>query len=142
MKYKVEVLIDLPRSRMLELFEDMEFMKKWQVGFSSLTVIEGSAGMVGSKSSLIYDNKGKKSEIIETILKKELPNQFNFLYEAKGVVNWANNTFVEKENQTLWIAEHEFKFSGLMKILGFMPKMFIKQTTSDMNAFKKHAETI
>lgn len=142
MKYKVEVIIDVPRSRMLELFEDMEFMKKWQVGFDSLTVIEGKAGTVGSKSSLKYINKDKESEIIETILKKELPDTFNFLYEAKGVTNWANNTFVEKGEQTLWIAEHEFEFSGLMKLLALMPKMFIKQTTSDMNGFKKQAEAI
>lgn len=142
MKYKVELMIDVPRSRMLELFEDMEFMKKWQVGFDSLTVIEGKPGTVGSKSSLKYLNKGKESEIIETILKKELPDTFNFLYEVKGVRNWANNTFIEKRDQTLWIAEHEFEFGGLMKLLGLMPKMFIKQTTNDMNAFKREAELI
>jgi len=142
MKYKVEVMIDVPRSRMLELFEDLEFMKKWQNGFESLTVTEGKPGTVGSKSTLKYNIKGKESEIEETILKRQLPDQFDFLYEAKGVTNYANNTFVEKDDQTLWIAEHEFVFSGLMKLLGLMPKMFIKQTTSDMNAFKKAAEDI
>jgi uncharacterized membrane protein len=140
MKYKIELEINLPIDDMLELFQDMDFMKKWQTGFVSLEVLEGEPGTVGSKSKLVYVNKGKTSEIIETIIKKELPNEFNFIYEAKGVKNWAINRFVDKGNQTIWIAEHEFKFSGFMLILSLFKGMFVKQTTSDMNSFKDYAE--
>lgn len=141
MKYKVEVTIDIPRDKMLILFEDMEFMKKWQNGFESLAHIEGNLGEVGGKSVLKYNSKGKTSEIVETILQKDLPNTFNFLYEAKGVENIANNTFVDLGKETKWIVEHEFKFTGFMKLMSKLFKgAFIAQTTKDMNSFKYHAE--
>ena len=140
MKYKIELEINKPRDEMLVLFQDVEFMKKWQPGFQSLEVLEGHPGEVGSKSKLTYVTKDKPSEIIETIILKELPDRFDFLYEAKNVKNWARNSFVAKGEKTLWIAEHEFEFSGMMKIFSLMQGMFVKQTTKDMNTFKTFAE--
>jgi len=141
MKYKVEVIINIPRYKMLELFQDMEFMKEWQEGFESLTHLEGTPGEVGAISLLKYNSKGKTSEIKETVLQKDLPNTFNFLYEANGVENIANNTFVDLGDKTKWVGEHEFNFSGFMKIMSKLLKgAFIKQTTKDMNSFKTHAE--
>jgi hypothetical protein len=139
-KYKIELEINKPRNEMLVLFQDVEFMKKWQPGFQSLEVIEGQPGEVGSKSKLTYVTKDKPSVIIETIILKELPDRFDFLYEAKNVKNWARNSFIDKGQKTLWIAEHEFKFSGFMKLFGLMQGMFVKQTTKDMNTFKQAAE--
>ncbi|MBO1266265.1 SRPBCC family protein [Proteiniclasticum sp. SCR006] len=140
MKYKVEVMIGRPREEMLVLFQDMAFMKKWQPGFQTLEVLEGNPGEVGSKSRLTYLSKGKPSEIIETIVSKDLPDRFDFLYEAKGVKNWARNRFIDQGDEVLWIAEHEFRFSGVMKVMGLLKGMFVKQTTKDMYAFKKFAE--
>jgi len=140
MKYKVEVEIDTTRDKLLVLFQDVEFMKKWQPGFQSLVVLEGEPGEVGSKSKLTYLSKGKPSEIIETIVLKELPDRFDFLYEAKGVKNWARNKFIDQGDRVIWIAEHEFKFSGVMKVMGVIQGMFVKQTTIDMNTFKTFAE--
>lgn len=140
MKYKIELEINKPRDEMLVLFQDMEFMKKWQPGFQSLEVLDGQPGELGSKSKLTYLSKGKPSDIIETIILKELPDRFDFLYEAKGVKNWARNTFVDRGERVMWVAEHEFEFSGIMKFWGLFQGMFIKQTTKDMNNFKKFAE--
>ena len=140
MKYKIELKIDITREKMLVLFQDVDFMKKWQPSFQSLDVLEGVPGEVGSRSRLSYMSNGKPSEIIETIILKELPDRFDFLYETKGVKNWARNRFVDQGDQVLWIAEHEFQFSGFMKFFGLMKSMFVKQTTKDMNAFKIVAE--
>ena len=141
MNYTVKQTINIPREKMLVLFEDLEFMKKWQDGFKSLDVIEGQPGTVGSKSRLVYEMRGKNTEMIETIIHKALPDRFDFLYEAKGVTNWANNTFVAQAYKTLWIAEHSFKFTGFMAFMSkFMKGAFVKQTSKDMLSFKKHAE--
>lgn len=140
MKYKIELKIDITREKMLVLFQDVDFMKKWQPSFQSLDVLEGVPGEVGSRSRLSYMSNGKTSEIIETIILKELPDRFDFLYETKGVKNWARNRFVDQGDQVLWIAEHEFEFSGFMKFFDLMKGMFVKQTTKDMNAFKIVAE--
>jgi len=143
MKYKVDVIINIPRDKMLVLFEDMEFMKEWQDGFVSLTHLEGNKGEVGGKSLLKYNSRGKTSEIVETILEKDLPNTFNFLYEAKGVENISKNTFVDLGDKTRWEAEHEFMFTGIMKIMSKLFKgAFVSQTTKDMNSFKLHAEQV
>jgi len=140
MKYTITTEINIPRDKALELFQDIKFMKKWQHTFQSLEVIQGEAGSEASINKLTYDNKGKPSIIMETILKKDLPNDFNFLYEATGVKNWANNHFLDHGSSTTWIASHEFKFSGLMIFLTLFKKNFIKQTRSDMNKFKEYAE--
>jgi len=141
MKYKVEVEINIPREKMLDLFVDMQFMKKWQDGFMSLEAIEGEAGKVGSISRLVYEMRGKETNMIETIIKKELPDRFDFTYEAKGVMNTVKNTFVDNGGKTLWIAQHEFEFTGLLAFMSkFMKRLFVKQTSGDMISFKKHAE--
>lgn len=140
MHYTIETTINRPREEFLELFQDEAFLKKWQVNLESLTVIEGEPGEIGSKSIFVYNQKGKVSQITETILRKDLPNQFDFLYEAKGVVNTANNLFVDQGDSTLWVADHEFQFSGFMKLLGLFKGMFVKQTTSDMKRFKELVE--
>lgn len=140
MNYKVELEIAIPRDEMLKLFQDIEFMKIWQSTFQALVVIEGHPGEEGSKSKLTYLSKGKTSEIIETIVLKALPDRFDFLYEVKGVKNLVENVFIDKGDKMVWVAKHEFEFSGFMKLLGLMPKIFVKQTRKDMNAFKKYAE--
>lgn len=136
MKYTVTVEINCPRDEMLEYFQDMTFMKVWQPNFQSLQVLEGQPGCVGSVSKLSYLEREKPSVIKETILHKALPDDFNFLYEAKGVVNYANNHFIDQGESCLWQATHTFEFKGLMKILNLFKKMFVKQTTSDMARFK------
>lgn len=140
MKYCVSKEINMPREEFLKLFQDEAFMKKWQPGLQSIDHLEGELGEVGSKNKLSYVNNGKPSIIYETILKKDLPHDFNFLYEAKGVTNWAFNIFEDNGTSTTWTAVHEFKFTGLMILLNVLKKVFIKQTTGDMKAFKKHAE--
>jgi hypothetical protein len=78
MKYKIELKIDITREKMLVLFQDVDFMKKWQPSFQSLDVLEGVPGEVGSRSRLSYMSNGKTSEIFETIILKELPARFEF----------------------------------------------------------------
>lgn len=136
MKYKIEITIDLPRDQFLELFEDLEFMKKWQPTLKSLEVISGEPGQVGSKSVLKYEKNGKPSQIEEEIIKRDLPYEFDFIYRAGVVTNWAYNRFEEVDGKTIWSATHEFKFGIAMFFLNLMKGAFIKQTTKDMNAFK------
>ncbi len=143
MKYKTEVVIDLPRERIIELFDNSENLKKWQPSLIEFKHLEGEAGKTGAKTLLIYDEKGRKSEMTETIIKRDLPDVFVALYEAKGVKNINHNHFhIEDEKTTRWIMTNEFKFSGLMSIIAlFMRKAFPKQTLESMNIFKEFAES-
>jgi len=141
MNYHVDIVIDQPRHKVLEYFQDVSFIPEWQDGFVSMTTVHGEAGQVHSRNELVYIIRGKKTVMIETILDKDLPDHMHFLYEAKGVQNWANNYFIEKGDKTIWKAGHIFKFTGLMVIMApLMKKMFMKETLRTMNMFKLAVE--
>lgn len=142
MKYKSEITINLPRQRVIEIFDNPDNLSKWQSGLKSFEHFEGELGQPGAKSRLLYDEGGRKIEMVETILARNLPDEFSGTYEAKGVMNWVYNYFYEiGENQTRWVLDTEFKFSGLMVLMGiFMRGAFPKQTMKQMQEFKKFAE--
>ena len=68
MKYTCEILINLPRARVLELFDSSENLKKWQPGLLSLTHLDGKPGEEGARSELVYEGRKGDLVMIETIL--------------------------------------------------------------------------
>ena len=142
MKYSSTVIIDLPREKVLELFDNSENMFKWQEGLQSFDHVSGEAGTEGAVSKMRYKSKKRELELQETIMKKNLPEHFNFLYEAKGVQNWNDNHFEAiSEGQTKWTQSNVFKTKGMIKVFAtLMPGMFKKQTRKAMNDFKAFAE--
>ncbi|MCG8573051.1 MAG: SRPBCC family protein [Spirochaetes bacterium] len=142
LKYRTEIIIDLPRSRLAELMDSFENLKKWQPDLISYENIEGKPGDKGTKTLLKYNMNRKQVDMIETIINRNFPDEFSALYEAKGVKNWVTNSFIPiTENQTKWQCENIFQFSGVMAILSvFMRSAFNKQTKEYMDFFKKFAE--
>lgn len=142
MKYTCEVMIDLPRHRVIELFDSQENLSKWQPGLQSFEHLSGDPGQPGAQSRLIYDENGRRIEMVETILARNLPEEFSATYEAKGVWNSSAHYFHEAgPERTRWVMDNEFKFSGWMSLMGiFMRGAFPKQTMTEMNRFKEFAE--
>ena len=142
MKYTVEIDIELPRSRVIELFDSTENMPKWQEGFISAEHLSGTPGEVGAKMKLKYKMGKREIEMVETITKRNLPDEFAGTYDAKGVHNIVDNTFIEISNsKTKWVAYQEFQMKGMMKIIAFiMPGAFKKQSMKYMKDFKAFAE--
>ena len=143
MKYSEEIIINLPRKRVLELFDSTENLYNWQPGLISFDHISGTAGEVGTKSKLHYKMGSREIEMIETITVKNLPDEFSGTYEAKGVWNEVKNFFHEvDENTTKWVSENEFQCSGFMKIFAWlMPGNFKKETKKYLTLFKEFAES-
>jgi carbon monoxide dehydrogenase subunit G len=142
MKYSTELIIDLPRDKVVELFNNEENLFKWLKGLESFDHISGTKGEEGAVSKMVVKSGKREMEMKETIMKVNLPEGINFLYEGKGVQNWNDHTFVnEGDSQTKWTQNNVFKMKGAMKIFGFlMPGMFKKQTAKHMNDFKEFAE--
>ena len=142
MKYKLEIDIDLPREKVVELFDNPENLKHWQPGFVGMKHMEGTPGEVGSKTHLKYQMGKRTVEMVETILSRDMPEGFSATYEAKGVWNEIHNFFHEAApDKTRWVTENEFRFKGLMKIMGLiMPGAFKKQSFEYMELFKAFAE--
>lgn len=143
MKYTNEITIDLPRSRVIELFDDPKNLYEWMDGLQSFEPISGTPGSPGAQSRLVFKMGKRDTEMIETITKRDLPYEFHAIYETKGVRNIQENYFEENDQgQTTWITHTEFQFDGIfMKIVGFlMPGAFKKQTRKFMENFKAFAE--
>lgn len=141
MKYTNEITIDLPRAEVVNLFDDPNYLQHWQPGFQELLPIEGKPGDVGSKSKLSYINGTRYVELIETILKRDLPRSFSATYETRGVYNRIDNEFHDSDGKTRWVAHNEFKFSGIMKLFAWaMTGTFKRHSMIYMENFKIFAE--
>ena len=142
MHYSVTVEIDLPRERVIELFDNPDNMPHWQPSLLSFTHLTGEAGQAGATSELKYQMGKREVVMIETITERNLPNTFSATYETKGVWNQVSNHFVEQDGKTLWTINTVFKCTGILRIMAWlMPGMFKKQTTADMLSFKAFAES-
>ncbi len=142
MRYKTEIIINLPRQRVVELFDSFENLKHWQPGLISHEHISGESGAPGAKTRLLYDMGRRKMEMIETITVRNLPDEFSGTYDASGVHNIVLNYFYDEGESTRWVLDSDFQFHSYMRILSlFMPSsMFKKQTRSSMESFKRYAE--
>lgn len=142
MKYTAEIMIRLPRQAVVELFGQSDKLSEWQPGLKSITHLEGTPGEEGARAELVYE--GRKGDLVmtETIIKKQLPEQFHMIYRSRGVYNEVNNWFIEEEpGRTLWRTENMFRFSGIMRLLApLMKQAFIHNTMLTMDRFKIFAE--
>ena len=142
MKYTLDIELDLPRKRVIELFDNAENLKKWQPDLIRFEHLSGEPGQAGAKSKMHYNTGGREIELIETVLSNNFPDSFIGTYETKGVWNKLENRFIIiDESRTKWEQTCEFKASGFVKVLAFfMPGMFKKQSKEMMAKFKAFAE--
>ncbi|MCL6267909.1 SRPBCC family protein [Flagellimonas myxillae] len=142
MKYTCEITVDLPRDEFLKKLDNPDNMKHWQRGLLGYEHLSDKPGAEGAKMSLKYQMGKREMEMVETILKRALPDAFHLSYDAKGVHNIQKNFFIEEDGKTKWVSESEFQFSGFgMKLMGFlMPGAFRKQSMKYLNDFKAFAE--
>ena len=142
MKYGNEVVIKLPRERVIELFDDEKNLFRWQPELMSFEHLSGQKGQPGARSLLKYKMGEREVEMTETITVRNLPDEFSGTYQAKGVWNEVVNRFEAlDEHTTKWTSYSHFKFRGFMKLMAlFMPGVFKKQSQKYMDQFKAFAE--
>lgn len=143
MKYTTEIKIALPRDEFIKKLDNPENMKHWQQGLTGYTLLSGKPGQEGAKMELRYVHGNRKMVLIETIIKRNLPQEFHATYDAKGVHNIQKNFFTEiDDHHTQWVSESHFEFSGLfMQLMAFlMPGAFKKQSLKYAMDFKAFAE--
>jgi len=141
--YTVEITIDLPRDRVIELFENRDNLYAWQPGLESFEHVSGEPGHPGAKSKLVYLNGKQRIELTETITKRELPVEYNASFDSDIGINTIQNRFIELGPQrTQWVSTVQYEFAGfMMKMMGFVvPGMFRKQNLKFMNYFKAFCE--
>lgn len=142
MHYVVEIEIDLPRERVFELLVDPDHRSKWQVGLTDAALLEGSPGQVGARSRLVFGEGKRKMEMVEEIIESTPPEKLTCTYAAKQVDNVVAIRLVEvNAGKTRLISENDFKFSGFMRVIGFIAKgAFPRQSRKYLQNFKASAE--
>lgn len=142
MKYTTEVVIDLSRPEFLKKLDSEENMKHWMRGLVSTEHLSGTPGSEGARTNMKFSMGKRDMEMVETIIKKNLPEEMHMTYDAKGVHNIQKNYFKEENGKTRWISESEFQFEGFgMKLMAFlMPSAFKKQSKKYADDFKNFAE--
>jgi hypothetical protein len=142
MKYTTEVLIDLPREEFIKKLDNPDNMKHWMRGLLSHEMISGEPGQEGATMSMTFKRGKGEMAMVETILKRNFPDEFHATYDTKEVHNIQRNFFKEEDGKTRWISESEFQFAGFgMKLIGFlMPGAFKKQSMKYAQDFKNFAE--
>lgn len=142
MKYTVEVEINQPIAKVVELFNNEDNLFKWMTGLQSLEHLTGNAGEKGTTTKMIFKEGKREIKMIETIIENNLPEEFIASYEAKGVYNLAKISFISlTDTKTKYLTEQEFQLRGFMKVFGFlMPGAFKKQTLKYLKMFKDFAE--
>nr|WP_299383984.1 SRPBCC family protein [Allomuricauda sp.] len=143
MKYTCKITIDLPREEFLKKLDDPENMKHWQKGLVGYEHLSNNPGTEGAQMGLKYKMGKREFEMVETIIKRNFPDEFHTTYDTKGVHNIQKNFFEEEDGKTIWTSESEFQFSGLgMKLMAFlMPGAFKKQSMKYLSDFKAFAES-
>lgn len=144
MKFTCSVQINQPIHKTRELLEDQDHFHEWQDGFESFELISGEAKMPGSKSRIIYKQNGRKLELIETLKKYDLPDEFVATYEHKHMDNTMIVNMTELSDNSTRL-EYYVEYTALR---GFMPKlmaflfpgMFKKQVQKWLDQFKVFAE--
>jgi len=144
MKYTIEIDIDLPRDEVIEKLDNVENMKHWMRGLVSYELLSGSAGEEGARTDLKFKMGKRDLEMVETIIKRNFPDEFHAHYDSKGVHNIQKNYFIAHDDTktTTWKSECEFQFAGFgMKLMGFLiPAAFKKQSLKYAQDFKNFAE--
>jgi len=143
MKFKLETLINKPRTAVWQAFDNIENMQKWQPSLTNHELLSGTLGRPGAVSKLTYKEGEREFALIEKVTHRNEPSEFDGVYENNFADNIIKNKFIEQGNhQTRWVIETEFKFKTLvMKIMGnVLKKNYVKRTERDMERFKEMAE--
>lgn len=144
MKYQLELDIEQPRDRVIEMFLDPDNLQKWQPDLVSLeSISDGDPRAVGAKCRLVHRMGKREVVMIETITVYNPPEEFSATYEAHKVWNLIENRFFEAgPDKTRWVLDCEFRCGGIVRIMAIvMPGMFRKQTMKFMQQFKAFAES-
>lgn len=145
MTYELEIEINQPRAKVIELFDNPDNLAFWQPRFVSYEHESGEPGQPGAKATLNYRHGNRPMAMHETIIKRDLPDEFTGRFEIPGMmIMETQNLFTEEGPETtLWRTINHLTITGwMMKIMSFfMPDCSRKESWKFMQNFKAFAET-
>ena len=144
MRYQLQLDINAPRDRVVELFLDSDNLKEWQPSLVEFEVIgDGEFRGVGARSRQLHRMGSREVEMVATITAENYPDRFSATYEGGDMWNLIENQFDDADDtKTRWTLTSECRStSWFMKVLmALLPGMFRKQTREFMQYFKEFVE--
>ena len=143
MRYTCEITIHRPVDEVISKLDSPQNLKHWQAGLVAAEHISGTPGELGATMRLKYQFGARQVELIETITKRNFPDEFHATYTTNGMRNIQKNYFKStKKGYTKWISKTEFQPTSIrMRLLLFlMPSAFKKQSLKYMADFKSFVE--
>ena len=143
MKLKFESVIDASLDTVWAAFDNPDNMPRWQQNLESFTHISGDPGQPGAVSELVYDEKGKKVVLTETITERRDLDFLAGTYETSMSRTLIINHFeAVDENSTRWTSWCNFHLQGSMRLMTlFVSRSIRKRNEADMQRFKLMVET-
>ena len=135
---------ELPRSKVIEQYTDSNNLVHWQTGLQSVEHVSGEPGQPGCLTKLVFVQGGHRFELLETIIRNELPDEFEGFYSWGGGENALVNRFIElAPNQTRWESTCHYKMKKLfLKLMALLvPGKFKSQNQMYLDNFKAFCET-
>jgi hypothetical protein len=142
MKCTCEIEIKKPLKRTLELFDDTSNLSEWIRGLVMYRTIVEEPGSCDSQSRILIEERNRVIEMFEHIKVKKLPQELTTVYKSDNIYHISTCRFEsQNDQQTKFIAEQEFQFTGFYKYLGEWAKRgFRKKTELQLKRFKDFAE--
>lgn len=143
MKFKFETVIDADLETVWAAFDNPDNMSRWQQNLESFRHVFGEQGQPGAVSELVYDEKGKKVILKETITERRQPDFLAGTYESPmGKTLIVNHFEAVDDNSTCCTTWCNVNFQGFMKIMSlFVGGVIRKRIAADMQRFKLMVET-
>ena len=143
MKLNCEQVIKADRRTVWAAFDNPHNMRKWQPTLESFMHKSGVPGQPGSVSELVYDEKGRKVIMTETVTERREPDFLAGTYESPwGKTLIVNHFEAVDEHTTRWSAWCNFTFRGLMRFMApFIAGSIRRRTEADMRRFRQLVES-
>jgi len=141
MRYTLEITIEAPRDKVVELFTDPAHFPDWQPGLECYELVSGGQAQTGTVAELTTRAGNRVTGMTETVERNALPDALDVIYETHGVWNRnLNSFFAETPETTRWVSDNEFRFTGARKALALIEGSFKKESLDVMERFKAFVE--
>ncbi len=121
-----------------------EGQKQWQIWLADIQPLTGEPGATGATARFIYEVKGKRTKLLETIQLNDLPNEYKAAYfGAEGTLT-THRYRLEAVSPTVTLCHLDTnivsKRFGIKTLLWMMPKLFERQSEILLDQLQEFAE--
>lgn len=144
MKFTCSVTINQSRHKVVDYFNNPDYLKEYQKEFIKKELISGEGQQEGSISKLYYKMGKGEMVLTETIIENKLPDYFFAEYYHEHTENTMKTTFTEIDADITKV-ESEIDYTAfkgfIVKVMAFIaPSFFKKQVQKWLVNLKVFAE--